>query len=1634
MADETVATNPQAQYTEVLEVQVDSRSFLRGLKEIEAEWNRFVKGLNTSEAATKVAEVANTGKLTRDVADLTKTVREIVTNFSEINKAITETRSEMLQMLETGERAATRTRAASQSAVDAAADEARGITKLDKIRTQAEENRLALEKKGTIEHQRNAEAEREADLKLFQKREAAFGKGKQQEIDREAKGISTLHKIRSQAEENRLALEKKGTVEHQRNAEAERQADLKLFQQREVAFYKGKQQEIELGKTRFEEAEKQYRTMARLQEQAQREDSSRTRSILKSAGYGNANLTGAQSAQLNPLLANPNIDAIKAKMRELGVETDKTSGFFANFLKGIGGKGWAEGLGNVIRFTVLWQGVGLAIQAVSAIVEGVIQAFQRGFDYLTKFEQKVNDIKDILSDGLEPPKGNHTKWLDDLGAKAVIVTRQIEDLAAKMDVKPEILQAGYSAFVQNGGLRATGGNATQLVNLTAEIAMAEKLNGKKITEKRLTTEITNLMKDGNTAQTAAARSMNLTVDEANKLFQAGTKNHDLYERLNKPLGEARQRLADTTDEMVALKNENDQMLDRLLGTAAKPVWDVWKKGLQELGQFYKEHKETIDLIAENIGRMLASLLRFVGVMFKLPGMKQSLMILIGSWVLMAQAIMTVVDMLSIVLTAFSEVGKMAMDPKKLLNPKAWGDAVGEISKSVADAAKNARQTGMTDLAVLREMAGKPQGGQPQPDVHVDYDPKKPTSSDKERVLAAEQREFEQRLRNVKSFYDGLRQATAEGVSARTKSHKDAAVAITRYYEEEINEVRKLIVHYQTLAQVSGAKKEATAARVAALQKQLDELQAKATGDISAANRAALTEDIQIQRDHDKSRLAMQQEAAKQELAIQEHKYRQGFISEQDLLDRQEEAERKDHDLRMKILQEEADQYARGTREHEDAMNKMAQEEQRYTFTVQTKAQERIEARQREHQAELEHQQKMRDAMATGAENDLNYRKANSNKSQQMELDRQILLVRATNIQRALESARAELADAEAKGKNAEQTRRLKEEVLGLENAQRQNQNERLTQIASTAPNHDLNRSKAFDDMLSQAKQAAKEAMDAYTQALKDPSHHTAKEIEILAKAAQDAAAAVGDLEFAADQSAQQNSPGEKFRGAMGELFGEDNIQQWKDSTDTMGKLGAAAGMAADALTNIIGAIHAFKQGKEQGGTLGGIGAVMSMDGPIGDLMSAIPVVGPFIKPLGQIFSFVGQMFKAAAKKIADDIRKSISTILKDYQSGDATLIETIHKLEAKRQEAIQKLSGKKKGGKEQLAALLPEIDDQIKELKKQAAEIKKNFESSLLALQLHSDELANVLKQWTDINKQVKEYLGAGGDAAKAAQFLSLSLQKIRADAQGSLDDGEKDAIQDMLQMNDLLQQRIDLIDEFKKKEFDLMNGDAIERRQSNAIRNGRELNKLRTEFEKNLGDIDSQISFMTLKTQKEQEFFHLSTDIADLHRRDEELQLKALDEQILKWQGLQKIVSGIFLGANGLWQMSPELQRLLGLTSAPTAGGVGTGGGGGGVGGGGSGSGNGGQIGASASSYFAPGSVYPPSAVQPGTDFWGRFQDILSRATNFSHHVTSNSSSLTIGDVTIHAAPGANGAQVADDFLAEIDRRARYGLAPYGR
>ncbi len=331
----------------------------------------------------------------------------------------------------------------------------------------------------------------------------------------------------------------------------------------------------------------------------------------------------------------------------------------------------------------------------------------------------------------------------------------------------------------------------------------------------------------------------------------------------------------------------------------------------------------------------------------------------------------------------------------------------------------------------------------------------------------------------------------------------------------------------------------------------------------------------------------------------------------------------------------------------------------------------------------------------------------------------------------------------------------------------------------------------------------------------------------------------------------------------------------------------------------------------QGGILGIIGGATRT---IGGLIPG--AAGGILRGIGSIFASIGRffsgLFKRASRRAAQEIRQEFETIISAYRAGSTTLGATIQQLERERAEAIRRLSGKK-GGRKELDKLLPDFDSAIADLRARQQAIFERFDEQLGLLRA-GEAFRNIAADVRELIRQYREYVDAGGNLARANEFLSLSLERIRSDSAAALEEGEQRAIEDALQLNDLLREREELLAQAADDERNIRTRGVLERQQTLAQQKSVELEVVRRRRDERLAELDREIAIQQLKVDSEARVFDLTAERVALEARLLELKAREFDREAAQLAALRNIVAGIVPGANGLFSLTPALQAQLHL------------------------------------------------------------------------------------------------------------------------
>ncbi len=301
---------------------------------------------------------------------------------------------------------------------------------------------------------------------------------------------------------------------------------------------------------------------------------------------------------------------------------------------------------------------------------------------------------------------------------------------------------------------------------------------------------------------------------------------------------------------------------------------------------------------------------------------------------------------------------------------------------------------------------------------------------------------------------------------------------------------------------------------------------------------------------------------------------------------------------------------------------------------------------------------------------------------------------------------------------------------------------------------------------------------------------------------------------------------------------------------------------------------------------------------------------------GSLFSSIGSffagLFTRGAKTAANNITREFQDIITAFNTGSATLGETIRHLEVERAQAVQRLSGKK-GGRNELNNLLPQFDEAINKLHTQQQATFERFDEQLGLLRT-GEAFRSVAADVRDAVRQFRDYVDAGGDLAKANEFLSLTLEQLQTRSAEEVASGEAQAIEDALQLNKLMRERKDLLASSAEEERSILSRGVLERQRTVAQDKSVELEALRRSRDERLADLDQNIRVLQLKVDTESQVFTLARDRVALEMRLLDLKAREFDREAAQLAALKEIVTGIVPGAGGLFTLTPALQQILNL------------------------------------------------------------------------------------------------------------------------
>lgn len=308
-------------------------------------------------------------------------------------------------------------------------------------------------------------------------------------------------------------------------------------------------------------------------------------------------------------------------------------------------------------------------------------------------------------------------------------------------------------------------------------------------------------------------------------------------------------------------------------------------------------------------------------------------------------------------------------------------------------------------------------------------------------------------------------------------------------------------------------------------------------------------------------------------------------------------------------------------------------------------------------------------------------------------------------------------------------------------------------------------------------------------------------------------------------------------------------QGFKQFGAVMGQLKHAGSFSG--IGGAFGSLFGRKRGVTQGALLGTDANDIPQYAVNGPGISGMQMFSGILAGAGVAIAIGGALFARATERAKESIKKSFNAISKQMDSGASTLGDSIAALERAREDAVRRYS-KSKSGRKALKELLPDIDAQIEQAKKQAESIRKTYEEKLRDLRLgpQGDPFADFARTLFSLETEAKEYLNSflrGTEEYAQAlenvtEMFNIALTNAKAQLQEQMFGFEREAFSAMDNLFSLLDERQSLYEQQKNLAKEEL---AIEKESQEIQKNiakiddhRQDLAKKRLEIEKKIAEI----------------------------------------------------------------------------------------------------------------------------------------------------------------------------------------------------
>lgn len=1459
-----MGTNPV--FSEVIGISFDVNSFAESIKQLQSMWQ---DALGQMSGQSPVLGVGNMDGVTAALSKVADDVKSLGTNYSAALDQIFEKIN--TKVTENAKKVAVDAKKAAADALSEIADavvpgeESEGVFKsqLDAYLKRGLNPSQLTTNAQYMSHNAIADGSAGVDFESLTAKQKEWFVNYQQVLAQAADRMVEFSNKQVEAEE--IAWQKIGLLQSAALKEDEART---LAKQRSTAQEEASQQRMGViqsqaskedearaaAKVReIEQQEAAERRMGVLQAQANKEDQAYEEQKLRA--YQKQEEALQRMGRLQVAAIEEDRKRTEAKEKSEASSTTLGGSFSSSFKENF----TAESLGNFAGMSVAFGAIGAAIGVAYEAMDKLVGLFKSGFEYAQDMQEATAKLQGVIASNVQLSKDFATNFAM-AGEAASGLHQQFQDAAIQYGTSVEILERGFKQLVDGGGVSMVR-NLDEAAQLAIKLGIALQAAGKDAdTSRAIMSELPKMLEGTVKPSSFILETLGLTNVQWNEMVAHAKVHHDLLDQITPLMANYAKVAEDAANRQRSLMEAVGLEVKRIMADGEGDAFSGWTEALKQVKQFLSEHKVQIEAVVSVVMDLVASLANVIGsilkIIFQTNGIKQG-------WELVGVAILGIIETVGILANTLSAVLDISLRFVNVLtNPGNWTN----LKKSLGDVLDYAEQRitilgGQIDKGVkhvITAATGETDGTQANDHTHdTPLGGKTPADIAPKKFnngpLTLLKQQYELRMKEINDAFEMEKQNNALLVAENAKDQKQADADVSAAALDAHKRQIDLIAEYRLkAAALVHGKTGVNPKDVASFGGVLDQKQ-------EAADRAEQTRLFQEKLALIKTQQTEQRQADNDDISAvkrvtEEHiaEIQKRGVAYHGLTVRMVDEERSYLTQAKEAIDGSYDAQIRAANQNAELVKKLTAEKVAFDDQWTAKLQANAEERS---QAELRSYEHSEQARLKSEQDKIT---ANSHLGSRDKQDSVTQLYKAS----------------QAQVQYAADVRASTERILEFARA------------------HGVS-----GDALAALEQKVVDA-DAKLQETQNQSDQAKQRV----------------IDSSPDGSALLN-----LGGSLKDAFGDFN-QSGKDFTQsftgTVQNLGEAINVFHDSVNNIINAFH-------NGGILGGAGALASTGGGIvsslgtalGKAFSSAPVIGGLLSAAGTLFTSISSIFTQEATEIAETITKNLQNINNAYTDQTATLIQTLQAVQAQRQDAINQLSGQK-GGQDELNKLLPQMDQEIAQLQLQIKQAKINFENSLQDLQLNNTALSGAFDKWQQINKQVQDYLSAGGSVTNANKLISDSLEQMKVAAGDALNQGYQQAISDAENLNNLIQQRMQMERQEAETEFNTINGDALERRGTKAINEGTQLQQEKAQYQQQIESLNSQIDLTQQKVNLEGQIFNIAMSTSQLMETSNALQIQQLQEQLTILKGQQAIYNGITQGSNGQYQMSNTLMNQIGVVN----------------------------------------------------------------------------------------------------------------------